>query len=245
MKYAILSDIHANLEALDAVLADARAEGAARHLCLGDVVGYHADPDPCIARLREAGALCVSGNHDRAVIGALDPSGFGAAARHAVRWTQARLSPEGARFLAGLPQLLLVDGLLLVHGALHPRPNDWLHLSTRARIARSLRALRRGGYGEHACFFGHTHHQAIHEARPGPWGWGAHLPRTLRGGGLRLRPGPGRYLINPGSVGQPRDGDPRAAYALYDSLSGLVLLRRVPYDAEACRRKAARAGLLR
>jgi diadenosine tetraphosphatase ApaH/serine/threonine PP2A family protein phosphatase len=244
VRYAILSDIHANLEALDAVLADARAAGATRILCLGDMVGYNADPDACIARLREAGALCISGNHDRAVTGALDPADFGAAARRAVRWTQAQLSPEGTHFLAGLPQLLLVDGLLLVHGALHPHPNDRLHLSTRARVRSSLRALQRGRYGERACFFGHTHRQAMHEARPGPCG--ALLPRSLHRGGLRLRPGEsGRYLINPGSVGQPRDGDPRAAYALYDSESSLLLLRRVPYDTEACRRKAARAGLIR
>lgn len=243
MRYAVLSDIHANIEALDAVLADARAAGAARLLCLGDVVGYNADPEACIDRLREAGALCISGNHDRATVGALDPAGFGAAARRAVRWTQAQLSPEGMCYLAGLPQLLLIDGLLLVHGALHPQPNDRLHLSTRARVRSSLRALQRGGYGERACFFGHTHRQVIYEARPGPLG--ARWPRSLHRGGLRLRPGGGRYLINPGSVGQPRDGDPRAAYALYDSESGLLLLRRVPYDTEACRRKAARAGLVR
>jgi predicted phosphodiesterase len=234
VRYAVLADVHANLEALDAVLAAARAEGADRIVCAGDLVGYHADPDACVAKLRAASAVCVAGNHDRVAAGLAEPVEFGAAARRAVLWTRGALAPETRAFLAALPIHRVVDGrFLLVHGALHPAPNADLHLSSHARVARSIQALRDGPWT--LAFFGHTHRAVAHEARAGAW-------RSHEGPMVELCAG-ARYLINPGSVGQPRDGDPRAAFALFDAEAGVVRFHRVPFDREACRDKTARAGL--
>jgi predicted phosphodiesterase len=237
LRYAVLADVHANLEALEAVLAAIASEGADRIVCAGDVVGYHADPEACVARLREAGVVCIAGNHDRVAAGIADASRFGAVARDAIAWTCAHLSPESKSFLASLPLHLVVDQrFLMFHGSLHPTPNADLHLSRDTRVARSIQALREGAFPVKLAFFGHTHRAVAHEAR---------------GAGFRSREVPtvqlfsdATYLINPGSVGQPRDGDPRAAYALYDAERGLVRFRRVPFDREATLAKAAHAGLL-
>ncbi len=168
LRYAILADVHGNLEALSAVLAAAAAEGAERFACAGDLVGYHADPDACIERLRAVAAVCVAGNHDRVAAGLAEPEGFGAAAGRAALWTRSRLSPRSRAFLAGLPVHRVVDGrFLLCHGALHPAPNADLHLSSHARVARSIEALRDGPWGVGLAFFGHTHRAAVHEARGG------------------------------------------------------------------------------
>jgi predicted phosphodiesterase len=237
VRYAVLADIHANIEALDAVLDAVRAEGVDRIVCAGDLVGYHADPDPCVTRLREAGAVCIAGNHDRVAAGVARPTHFGAAARDAILWTSAHLSAESRAFLAALPLFCVVDRkFLMVHGSLHPTPNADLHLSRDARVARSIQTLREGPWTVGIAFFGHTHRAVVHEAR---------------GAGFRSREDPtvqldpdAAYLINPGSVGQPRDGDPRAAFAIFDAEQGRVELRRVSFDREACLGKAARAGLL-
>jgi predicted phosphodiesterase len=242
VRYAVLADVHANLEALDAVLAAARAAGAARLVCAGDLVGYHADPEACVARLRDASAVCVAGNHDRVAAGCEDGRRFGAAARHAALWTRAQLSPQSRGFLSGLPLHRVVDGrFLVVHGALHPAPNADLHLSRDARVARSIQALRDGPWGVRLAFFGHTHRAVAHEACAGS-------VRSLEGPVIDLRARPdARFLVNPGSVGQPRDGDLRASFALLDIADGgaaTVRFERVPFDREACLAKAARAGLL-
>ena len=148
MRYAVLADVHANLEALEAALAAASAEGAERVICAGDIVGYHADPEACVERLRAASAVCVAGNHDRVAAGLAGPEGFGPAARRAALWTRARLSPASRAFLASLPLARVVDGrFLVVHGALHPAPNADLHLSSDARVARSIQALQDGPWG--------------------------------------------------------------------------------------------------
>jgi predicted phosphodiesterase len=240
VRYAVLADVHANLEALDAVLAAAAVEGAERLVCAGDLVGYHADPEACVERLRAAGVVCVAGNHDRAAAGVAEPVHFGAEARRAVLWTRERLSPASRAFLAGLPLHRVVDGrFLLFHGALHPVPNADLHLSRDARVARSIQALRDGPWGVGLAFFGHTHRAVAHEASDGAF-------RSSEGPVVELS-GDGRHLVNPGSVGQPRDGDfSRAAFAIFDASDrgGVVRFLRVPFDASACLAKAERAGLL-
>lgn len=232
----MLSDIHANPGALAAVLRAADAAGAEEILCLGDVVGYYAEPDACAALLRERGARGILGNHDLAVLGWKDPGDFGALARQAVRWTRARLADETRRYLLSLPPHLLLPECLLIHGALHPRPNADLHLSTAARVRHSLRRLRDDGYGVPIGFFGHTHRAAIHELRGD-----AVLTHE---GSVELRPG-SHYLINPGSVGQPRDGDPRPSFAIFDTRAAEVRLHRVEHDHAPCLARAAAAGLLR
>jgi len=236
VRYAILSDVHANLEALTAVLDDVRAEGAPPIVCLGDLVGYHADPEACVDLLRAHGAVAVAGNHDRVAAGLAEPDGFGDAARRAILWTRARLSPEARAFLALLPLSRVVDGrFLLFHGALHPAPNADLHLSRAARVRRSIQALEDGPWGVRLAFFGHTHRGVVHEARGG-------AVRSIEGQTMELTAGL-TYLVNPGSVGQPRDGDPRAAYVIFDAGLGLLRFRRVPFDRDACLAKVARAGL--
>lgn len=233
MLYAVLSDVHASLEALSAVLADARAAGAQSLVCCGDIVGYHADPEACIDLLRARGVACVAGNHDRVAAGLCEPEGFGPAAARAALWTRRRLSADHRAFLASLPLARVIDGrFLLVHAALHPSPNADLHLSSAARLRRSIEPLGDGRFGVRLAFFGHTHRALVHDARGAlPLGETMQLPdgRAL--------------LVNPGSVGQPRDGDPRAAYALYDADARRLSLRRVPFDRRATLAAAARAGL--
>jgi predicted phosphodiesterase len=237
LRYAVVSDVHASLEALRAVLDAARDEGARRVVCAGDLVGYHADPDESIELLRRHDALSIAGNHDRVAAGLAEPEGFGAAARRAIAWTRGRLSPEGRAYLARLPISLTVDrGFLLFHGALHPVPNVELHLSNDARIARSIQALQRGPWGVRLAFFGHTHRGAVHEARGRAW-------RSLEGPMIELVAGR-YYLVNPGSVGQPRDGDPRASFLVYDDEAETLRFHRVPFDRSACLAKAEREGLL-
>lgn len=241
MRYAILSDIHASVEALRAVLDDARAQDAERLVCLGDLVGYHAEPDACVAMLRARDPVCIAGNHDRVAVGLAEPTHFSAVARRAVLWTRGQLSPESRAYLRALPLLAVVDGrFLIVHGALHPVPNADLHLSRASRVQRSLRALRDGPWGVRLGFFGHTHRGVVHEARPPAT---AVREAPLTGGTVGLTAG-AYHLVNPGSVGQPRDGDPRAAYVIFDAEAWRLEVRRVPFDRDACLAKAARAGLL-
>lgn len=234
MLYAVLSDIHASLEALSAVLADARAQGAEALVCCGDIVGYHADAEACIELLRERGAACVAGNHDRVAAGLCEPEGFAPAAARAALWTRRRLSAEHRAFLASLPLARVIDGrFLLVHAALHPAPNADLHLSSAARLRCSIEQLGGGRFGVRLAFFGHTHRPLVHDARGAlALGETMHLPDAPA------------ILVNPGSVGQPRDGDPRAAYALYDADARRLSLRRVPFDGRATLAAAARAGLI-
>lgn len=249
MRYAIVSDVHASIEALSAVLADAVKEGAGAIVCLGDIVGYHADPEACIALLRAHDAIAIAGNHDRVAAGLAEPHDFGDVARHAILWTRARLSREGRAYLAALPLTRVVAGrFLLFHGALHPTPNADLHLSRASRVRRSIEALEQGPWGVRLAFFGHTHRVAVHEARGGVVRDVAvrnpHRENGSLAGGATMSLSEGAYhLVNPGSVGQPRDGDPRAAYALFDAAAGLLCLRRVPFDHAACAAKATAAGL--
>ncbi len=237
MRYAIVSDVHANIEALAATLRAADAEGFDRLVCLGDHVGYHADPNECIDLLRERGATSVAGNHDRAAVGIDEPTRFGTSGRRAILWTRRELSPRSRDHLIGLPLTRTIgDAFLAFHGALHPTPNTDVYLSTRARVRRSFDALVRGRWPVKIAFFGHTHRPIVHELRDGRV---RPLPPARS---VRLLPD-AHYLINPGSVGQSRDGDPRASFVLFDARAMSVSFRRVDYDRQACRDKAARAGL--
>jgi diadenosine tetraphosphatase ApaH/serine/threonine PP2A family protein phosphatase len=173
--------------------------------------------------LRASGAVAISGNHDRAALGRIDSATFGRAARLALEWTRARLTDESREYLASLPSTDLVDEkFYIVHGALHPEPNDQLHLSTAPRVARSFEELATGRFGSNICFFGHTHRPVIYEYR-------AKQVRTVEETDAMLLPD-AHYLVNPGSVGQSRDGDWRAAYAIFDAELRRVELRRVAYD---------------
>jgi predicted phosphodiesterase len=239
MRYAIISDLHANIEALDATLARIDALGVDRVLCLGDIVGYNADPEPCIERLRERKIRSLAGNHDRAVVGTRSALHFGSQARRVVEWTRHQLSDQSRAYLARLPIADSIDGAFFaVHAALHPEPNDELHLSTKERVRASLLALASGRFGARVCFFGHTHRAVVHSLS------GTHVQSRDVDTETTLELDPELFhIVNPGSVGQSRDGDPRAAFAVYDSDASAVSFHRVAYDFALCHDKAERAGL--
>lgn len=236
MRYAVISDLHANLDALERVFANIDHDRVERVVCLGDLVGYNARPNECVELVRRRRVRCLAGNHDRAAIGVKDPASFGAGARRAIEWTRSALSAEHRDFLRTLPTHELVDGrFFAVHGALHPEPNDDLHLSNDVRVQKSFDELVTGRFGAKLCFFGHTHRPVAYEHARGAF-------RRLRDGVVDLHPD-AHYLINPGSVGQPRDGDPRAAYVVFDSREMTVELRRVEYDVAKNLEHTRRAGL--
>jgi len=232
MQAVILSDIHANLEALEAVLADA---GTWDELWfLGDIVGYGPDPVPCIERLRrEAPAHWLAGNHDLAALGVLDTSQFNPEARRAAEWTAEHLDDAmraALRELAAWAELPAY-GTVLVHGS--PRHPVWEYILNAVTAAENF-----PHFAADLCLFGHTHVPVAYEE-----GVDGALRLALQPGSpLRLDPA-SRYLVNPGSVGQPRDGDPRASYARFDAGAQSISLHRVPYDIRATQAKILAAGL--
>jgi diadenosine tetraphosphatase ApaH/serine/threonine PP2A family protein phosphatase len=231
MRYAVVSDVHGNLEALRAVLADA-AERADGVLCLGDVVGYGADPEACIALLDERAQVVLAGNHEHGVSGALDLRWFNGAARAALAWTRSRLDADGRAWLGARPLTAEVEDGTLVHAS-PAAPDEWDYLVAAADGFAVFTA-----FTSRVCFIGHTHIPAV-------WSIGSsgrHFEQEPAD--IALVDGR-RYLVNVGSVGQPRDGDPRAAYAVWDVARRRVTMRRVPYDIETTRRKILDAGLPR
>lgn len=229
MKYAVLGDIHSNWEALSAVLADAETQGVTNYCCVGDIVGYNADPELCIDKVRElAGDAVVRGNHDHYCSRQDNLDGFHPLAADVVDWTRKRLSDEQREWLAHLRYSRTVETFMLVHATLD-NPEMWGYvfdkLEAEANFAYQMCSV---------CFFGHTHVPLAFEKAG-----------IVRGGlYTKLRITAGRkYYINVGSVGQPRDGDSRAAYAIYDLTQNVVELRRVEYDIQATQEKIRAAGL--
>jgi diadenosine tetraphosphatase ApaH/serine/threonine PP2A family protein phosphatase len=231
VRYAILSDIHANLEALQAVLADATSQADAL-LCLGDVVGYGADPGPCLELVGARAEAIVGGNHERAVAGLLDLAWFNRYARAAAEWTQERLDTDHRAYLAALPLTAETNGATLVHAS-PSRPEEWDYLLTAQDGYDAFPA-----FATRLCFVGHSH-------RPAVWSLGS-SGRDFDGRPTTVVLEAGRrYIVNVGSVGQPRDRDPRAAYAVWDPEARRVTIRRVAYDLAGARRKIVAAGLPR
>ena len=234
MRYLILSDIHANWEALEAVLDHADGEYD-KIACCGDIVGYGADPNATADWTRRNVTEIVRGNHDKACVGLLDPDWFNPVAKQSAEWSAASLTSDNADWLRALPKGPLgVDSFQLVHGSPVDEDEYLVGITDAAQVS---------GYLEcRVSFFGHTHMQGGFLLRgrsvsvlPRPRPSVDHLP-------LPLDPDY-TYLINPGAVGQPRDGDPRAAYAIYESESRLVTLRRTPYDVRVAQQKIRDAGL--
>jgi predicted phosphodiesterase len=240
MKYLILSDIHSNLEALRAVLAHAARKRRQGVLFLGDAVGYGASPNQVIERLRSMGSklIAVRGNHDRVV---LDPDQgsvfFNTQARKAALWTAEILTPPNHRFLESFPTgpRMVGENLAICHGS--PEDEDeYLFTESEARSALNKTTAR-------VTFFGHSHVPCMFElANEGPRE--SLVGTLLRGSRVAIDLDPRhRYLINPGSVGQPRDRDSRGAYGFFDTEAHRFTLYRVPYDTDATRRRILAAGL--
>jgi predicted phosphodiesterase len=234
VRYLIVSDLHANLEALHAVLVQS-AGGYDRALCCGDLVGYGADPNPVCDWARLNCAVVVRGNHDRASTGQDDLEWFNPVARNAAMWTLQALSPENAGYILGLPRgPVTVETFQVFHGSPYDE-DEYVIAAGEAGQAFSYLETR-------VAFFGHTHVQ-------GGFIWNQSRVETIlrvpAGGesqSLSIDP-ECAYMINPGSTGQPRDGDPRAAYAIYDTEAKEVIYHRVVYDVAAAQKKIHAAGL--
>jgi diadenosine tetraphosphatase ApaH/serine/threonine PP2A family protein phosphatase len=231
LRYAIVSDIHGNLEALRAVLADCR-ERADGVLCLGDTVGYGADPLPCVELVAERAQAIVSGNHEYAVAGRLDLAWFNRYARAAAEWTRERLDDDHRAYLGALPLTADVGDATLVHAS-PAQPDEWDYLVTAEDGFAAF-----SHFTTRWCFVGHSH-------TPGAWSLGSSGPEHHPGAVSMQSERGRRYIVNVGSVGQPRDRDPRAAYGVWDVEAGRVEIRRVAYDVAIARNKITEAGLPR
>jgi diadenosine tetraphosphatase ApaH/serine/threonine PP2A family protein phosphatase len=239
LRILVISDIHSNLAALQAVLRDAESGGAIDRLwCAGDIVGYGPDPITCIALLRPYPRLAVCGNHDLAAIDRISTSDFNAAGARAAQWTGERLGEEEQRFLDELPQVAKEEEFTLVHGSL--RAPVWEYLTSPAAAQEQFRRMETA-----YSIIGHSHVPFVaRETAEGPPTGQAGPPRMdILGDGDRVELGEQRLIINPGSVGQPRDGDPRASYAVLDLDEGALTLHRVEYDIASTQEKIRAEGL--
>ncbi|MGB0992974.1 MAG: metallophosphoesterase family protein [Akkermansiaceae bacterium] len=228
MRIALFSDIHANLEALEAVLADAEESGCDTYICLGDVVGYNADPAACLEKVRAMGCPVVKGNHDLDCGHDTSLEMMNPVAAEALQWTRDQLTPEQRQWLARLRMVRQVHDFSIVHSTLD-QPTSWNYVTNK------FDAMANFTYQvTPVCFYGHTH-----------------VPRVFIKGDrvqevpaeqLAIEPG-SKYFINTGAVGQPRDGDWRASYCIYDIAQQMVVFRRVEYDLESAQKKIIAAGL--
>jgi diadenosine tetraphosphatase ApaH/serine/threonine PP2A family protein phosphatase len=218
MRVAVLSDIHGNLQAFQAVLDAVRGADVGEIWCLGDLVGYGADPNDCVALARETTDVCLAGNHDMAVTGALPLDEFSRGAALAARWTQEVIDPDHLQWLAGLRPRAAQHDVGLYHAS--PRDPVWEYV-----LSALLAELCLDAQSHRVCLVGHSHVALSFVRRDGEMATGE--PRR---GGDRLDLSDGEWLVNPGSVGQPRDGDARAAWLLLDTQTWEATWQRTPYD---------------
>jgi predicted phosphodiesterase len=228
MKYAILGDIHANLEALTTVLDDAEKQGVTHYACTGDVIGYNADPKACLQIIRNMKCHLVQGNHDYYAGCNESMELFTPRARKSVLWTRKQLSLFERKYLRQLPMILDIENFTIVHSSLHS-PHRWTYIFRN----KAAEANFRNQFNQ-VCFFGHTHVPLAFVKKDG-------IEKSFYET-IQIRPG-AQYLINVGSIGQPRDGNPRCAYAIYDLDEQTVTLRRLDYDIETAQKKIRAAGL--
>lgn len=231
----MISDVHSNLPALEAVLESIEAAGPEEIWCLGDVVGYGAQPDECTALVRERCAFVLNGNHDLAVTGGIDAATFSETARAAVGWTREHASAATTEFLEGLSPEGAREGLGLFHAS--PRDPIWEYVLSIDQAEAGLDAQR-----ERICLIGHSH-VALFFTRPPSTGRRSFATGAQASDGDLLDLLEGEWLLNPGSVGQPRDGDPRAAWLELDTESWEATYHRVGYDIERAARSIEVAGL--
>ncbi len=223
MRVAVLSDIHSNRQAFAAVLAAVEEAGVEEVWCLGDLVGYGADPDACAALARERCDLCLVGNHDLAVLGALDISTFSEGAAAAVAWTRENVGEETREFLASLDPAGSREGVGLFHAS--PRDPVWEYVLGADQAEASFEAM-----AERVGLIGHSHVALFFVRTQG--GRPGYAQGAQAADGAEIELAEGAWLLNPGSVGQPRDGDPRAAWLELDTEAWVARWRRVDYDVQ-------------
>ncbi|MBI5814332.1 MAG: metallophosphoesterase family protein [Nitrospinae bacterium] len=232
MRYALISDIHSNIEAFDAVLRDIDSTGADRLLFLGDIIGYGPNPNECLDRLLQVADLSLGGNHDWAVVGKTPDDYFNPFAKQAVDWTAATLRDDHKDFLKRTRAADTFDGFQVAHST-PLYPEEWRYIMSQKEALENY-----GSLTSQVCFIGHSHQPLVIEYD------GPASIKVSKETGYTLDPAK-KYIINIGSVGQPRDSNINSCWALYDSEEGTVTFRRVPYDIEAVQRKMAEANLPR
>jgi len=228
MKFAIIADIHGNWEALQVVLADIKEQKCTHYACVGDVVGYGANPKECLKVVRDLGMPCVKGNHDEYCSSDEQLEGFNPHAAEAVDWTRQQLSDEERQWLKDLKYFRMVTGFSMVHATLDG-PQRWGYVFDKLAAAASFTYQNTS-----VCFFGHTHVPV------------AFIRDSMVRGGtyskFKVEPGK-KYFVNVGAIGQPRDNNPKAAYVVYDVDEGTIELRRLEYDIASAQKKILDAGL--
>lgn len=228
MRFAIIADIHSNLEALETVLDDIKKQKCDQIVCLGDIVGYNADPRPCLQIIRDLGIPCVKGNHDEYCATDAPLDDFNPYAAQAVLWTRNQLTEDDKRWLRELRYVRLVHSFTIVHSTLDA-PERWGYVFDKFAAASSFPYQT-----TNVCFFGHTHVPLAFMR-----------DSTVRGGTYsKFKVDPTKkYLVNVCAVGQPRDNNPKAGYVIYDTAEATIELRRVEYDIAKAQRKIIDAGL--
>jgi diadenosine tetraphosphatase ApaH/serine/threonine PP2A family protein phosphatase len=229
VKYALISDIHGNLDALEAVFENLKDEKIDQWVCLGDVVGYGANPEQCVEAVREKGCITIAGNHDFAAIGKVDTEFFNPYAKKSIEWTTANLSEDAKHYLRNLPLKLVVGDFTISHGTIH-NPQNFGYISTNWDVIMSLQEM-----STHIGFLGHSHVPVtFFESEPLSYT----LENIIQVGSLRV-------IANIGSVGQPRDGNPKASFAIYtnEGEEKSIEVRRIDYDIAAAQAKILKAGL--
>lgn len=228
MKYAVISDIHANLEALNAVIDYCVKKKVDKYVCLGDIVGYGANPVECIKKIKSLKGIVLVGNHDHAAIGITDITFFNSHARAAVEWTRDALSEKDVKFLTDLPFVAYEGDMTLVHASLDS-PEMWHYVLNDTEAAKNIELL-----DSLLCFIGHSHVPCLFQE---------HYNSKALFDFMTQFTISEKTIINVGSVGQPRDGDPRASFVIYDTDSKLVSFERIDYDIKTAQQKIIKAGL--
>lgn len=228
MKFAIIADIHGNLDAFQVVLEDAKKQQVTHYACLGDVVGYNANPKECLDIVRAMNMPCVKGNHDEYCSSEEHLEGFNPAAAEAVNWTRTQLTDDDRQWLRDLKYTRMVTNFTIVHATLDG-PQRWGYVFDKLAAAASFTYQNTS-----VCFFGHTHVPVAFMK-----------DSVVRGGTYsKFKTEPGKkYFVNVGAVGQPRDNNPKCAYVLYDTVDGTIEIRRLDYDIAAAQKKILAAGL--
>lgn len=233
MRYGVIADIHSNLEALEEVLSFLEKERVERVLCLGDMVGYGPNPNECVEKVRKTQAFSLLGNHEWAIFFPEIQNSFNPVARKAIEWTSEELSLENKEFLAGLLLKGEIDGFSIVHST-WDKPEEWRYILSLFEAEFNFFILRKD-----ICFFAHSH-QAVAYRKKGELDCEEfYFPE---GGEITLEEGC-RWLINPGAVGQPRDGNPQSSFGIYDAEERKFTFFRIEYEREKTKKKILKAGL--